>query len=139
MGEHGTFDKIKRQRITEEEFQKVVSSVNSIIGDMLTLIWHTGMRPYEICEMRPFDILRDDPECWIYIPGRDNTPVGMHKPSLRLSVVHHRSTSNLAACFWSVFIAWRCRQLARCKVTAICRPPLSGYSLMNRARTTNKN
>ena len=37
------------------------------------------MRPYEICEMRPFDILRDDSECWIYIPGRDKTPVGMHK------------------------------------------------------------
>ena len=46
---------------------------------MLTLLWHTGMRPYEICDMRPYDILRDDPECWIYIPGRDNTPVGMHK------------------------------------------------------------
>ena len=79
MGEHGTFDKIKRKRITEEEFQKVISGVNSVIGDMLTLIWNTGMRPYEICEMRPFDILRDDPECWIYIPGRDKTPVGMHK------------------------------------------------------------
>jgi len=79
MGEHGTFDKIKRQRVTEEEFQKVINSVNNVIGDMLTLIWHTGMRPYEICEMRPFDILRDDPECWIYIPGRDKTPVGMHK------------------------------------------------------------
>ena len=79
MGEQGTFDKIKRNRITEEEFQRVVGSVNSIVGNMLTLIWHTGMRPYEICEMRPFDILRDDPECWIYIPGRDKTPVGMHK------------------------------------------------------------
>ncbi len=79
MGEHGTFDKIKRKRVTEEEFRKVISCVNSVIGDMLTLIWHTGMRPYEICEMRPYDILTDDPECWIYIPGRDKTPVGMHK------------------------------------------------------------
>lgn len=79
MGEHGTFDKIKRQRITEDEFQRVLGCVNSVIGDMLTLLWHTGMRPYEICDMRPYDILRDDPECWIYIPGRDKTPVGMHK------------------------------------------------------------
>ncbi|MHC5173184.1 MAG: tyrosine-type recombinase/integrase [Planctomycetota bacterium] len=79
MGERGTFDKIKRPRITEEEFQKVINCVNSVVGDILTLLWHTGMRPYEICEMRPFDILRDDPECWIYIPGRDKTPVGMHK------------------------------------------------------------
>ena len=79
MGEHGTFDRIKRKRITEEEFQKVIGCVNSVIGDMLTLVWHTGMRPYEVYEMRPFDILRDDTECWIYIPGRDKTPVGMHK------------------------------------------------------------
>ena len=37
------------------------------------------MRPYEVCEMRPFDILTDDPDCWLYIPGRDKTPVGDHK------------------------------------------------------------
>lgn len=89
MGDQGTVDRIKRRRVTEEEFQKVISCVNSVIGDMLTLIWHTGMRPYEICEMRPYDILRDDPECWIYIPGRDKTPVGMHKTtgSERIKVV----------------------------------------------------
>lgn len=89
MGDHGTVDRIKRRRVTEEEFKKVVSCVNSVIGDMLTLTWHTGMRPYEICEMRPYDILRDDPECWIYIPGRDKTPVGMHKTtgSERIKVI----------------------------------------------------
>jgi len=81
-GEQGAKDTIKRTRVTEEEFRKVVSCVNSVHADMLTLIWHTGMRPYEICEMRPFDILTDDPECWIYIPGRDKTPVGMHKTTI---------------------------------------------------------
>jgi len=79
MGEKGAIDKIKRQRVTEEEFNKVASISTSVIGDMLRLVWYTGMRPYEICEMRPFDILRDDSECWIYIPGRDKTPVGQHK------------------------------------------------------------
>ena len=79
IGERGAKDNIKRSRVTEEEFNKVVSVCTSVVGDMLRLVWHTGMRPYEICEMRPFDILRDDPECWLYIPGRDKTPVGMHK------------------------------------------------------------
>jgi integrase len=37
------------------------------------------MRPYEVCDMRPFDILYDDPDCWLYVPGRDQTPVGRHK------------------------------------------------------------
>ena len=79
MGEKGAKDNIKRGRITEEEFNKVVSVLTSVIGDMLKLVWHTGMRPYEICEMRPYDILKEDSECWIYIPGRDHTPIGKHK------------------------------------------------------------
>lgn len=79
MGEKGTKDNIRRKKVTEEDFFKVVSCVNSVIGDMLTLIWHTGMRPCEVCEIRPYDILTDDPECWLYIPGRDETPVGLHK------------------------------------------------------------
>ncbi len=79
MGENGARDNIKRKRVSEEDFNKVIGVVTSVIADMLKLIWHTGMRPYEICEMRPYDILRDDAECWVYIPGRDKTPVGNHK------------------------------------------------------------
>jgi len=79
MGDEGTIDKSKRVKVSKEELLKVVDSVNSVVGDMLKLIWYTGMRPYEVCEMRPYDILRDDPECWLYIPGRDKTPVGKHK------------------------------------------------------------
>lgn len=29
--------------------------------------------------MRPFDFLMDDPDCWLYVPGRDKTPLGDHK------------------------------------------------------------
>ncbi len=79
IGERGAKDNIKRGRVTEKEFYKVLGIVTSVIGDMLKLVWHTGMRPYEICEMRPYDILRDDSECWLYIPGRDKTPIGKHK------------------------------------------------------------
>jgi len=79
IGERGAKDNIKRERITEEEFNRVLGVVTSVIGDMLRLVWHTGMRPYEICEMRPYDILRDDSECWLYVPGRNHTPIGKHK------------------------------------------------------------
>jgi integrase len=79
MGETEASDNPKRRRVTEEEFWKVINAVSGVVGDMLQLIWHTAMRPYEVCDMRPFDILCEDPECWLYIPGRDQTPVGEHK------------------------------------------------------------
>ncbi len=79
MGDTDAPDNARRRRVTKKEFRKVVRTVSSVVGDMLQLIWLTAMRPYEVCEMRPYDILRDDPECWIYIPGRDQTPVGQHK------------------------------------------------------------
>ena len=79
IGESEAADNHKRKRIIEEEFEKVLAKVNPVVADMLKLIWLTAMRPYEVCEMRPFDILRDDPKCWLYIPGRDRSPVGRHK------------------------------------------------------------
>ena len=69
----------KRRKITEQEFRRVVRAVNSVVGDMLRLAWSTAMRPGEICKMRPFDIIRDDPDCWLYVPGRDKSPLGEHK------------------------------------------------------------
>jgi integrase len=69
----------KRKKVKPEEFVKVINNVNPVVADMLRLIWHTAMRPSEVCKMRPFDIIKDDPECWLYIPGRDQSPVGEHK------------------------------------------------------------
>lgn len=61
------------------EFEKVAQHATMVVADMLRLIWLTAMRPGEICRMRPFDILRDEPDCWLYIPGREKSPVGDHK------------------------------------------------------------
>jgi len=41
MGDAEAFDNPKRQRITREEFDKVVRAVNSVIADILRLMWHT--------------------------------------------------------------------------------------------------
>jgi integrase len=79
MGDAGAPDKAKRPRVTEEEFKKVVGAVNPVVGDMLRLVWHTAMRPQEVCSMRPSDIVRGDSDCWVYVPGRESTPVGDHK------------------------------------------------------------
>jgi len=72
-------DSARRPKVTSDEFNRVVEQVNRVVADMLRLIWYTAMRPGEVCRMRPFDILRDDPQCWIYVPGRDESPVGAHK------------------------------------------------------------
>ncbi len=79
MGDTEAPDNHRRARVTEEDFWKVIDVVSNVVGNMLQLIWYTAMRPYEVCDMRPFDFLCDDPDCWLYIPGRDQTPVGRHK------------------------------------------------------------
>ena len=79
IGTARAFDNTKRTRVSEKEFNKVLKHLGSVVADMLKLLWHTGMRPNEVCSMRPFDIIRDDEDCWLYIPGRDQGPVGKHK------------------------------------------------------------
>ena len=77
-------DKLKRAPVTDAEFERVTKHLTTVVADMLRLIWFTAMRPSEVCRMRPYDITRDDPECWLYIPGRDASRVGDHK------MAHHR-------------------------------------------------
>lgn len=79
IGRTAAIDKIKRAAVTEEDFEKSLSKVNSVVADMLRLIWLTAMRPGEVCRMRPIDIDRRRQECWLYVPGRDISPVGDHK------------------------------------------------------------
>ena len=79
IGQDDVHENGKRRRVTEKEFKAVLKAVSPVIADMLGLVWYTAMRPYEVCDMRPSDILKDDSECWIYIPGRDESPFGKHK------------------------------------------------------------
>ena len=72
-------DTLKRAMVKKSEFEKVVASVSPVVADMLRLMWETAMRPSEVCRMRPLDILRNDPDCWLYVPGRDVSLVGDHK------------------------------------------------------------
>jgi integrase len=72
-------DRPKRATVTLKEFSKVTEKLTSVVADMLHVIWATAMRPSEVCRMRPFDIRRDDPDCWLYVPGSDASDVGDHK------------------------------------------------------------
>jgi integrase len=72
-------DKIKRAPITLDEFNKVTGTLTSVVADICRIMWATAMRPSEACRMRPIDISRDDPDCWLYVPGSDAGPVGDHK------------------------------------------------------------
>ena len=78
-GQDNVHENHRRGIVSEKEFRKVLKKANPVAGDMLRLIWLTAMRPYEVCDMRPYDILTDDKECWLYIPGRDKSPIGDHK------------------------------------------------------------
>ena len=82
-------DTVKRPQVTIEEVQKLAANLNGTRADLLWVLWHTGMRPDEACRMRPIDIIRGDPDCWLYIPGSDAGPVGDHKTSYygRLHVI----------------------------------------------------
>ena len=79
IGRTAAKDKLKRVAVTTEEFDAVTERISHVVADMLRLMWLTAMRPSEVCRLRPYDILRDDPSCWLYIPGRDVSLMGDHK------------------------------------------------------------
>ena len=79
VGRTSAKDTSKRAPVTREGFDKVAEKLTSVVADMLRIIWATAMRPSEVCRMRPVDIIRDDPDCWLYVPGSDASPVGDHK------------------------------------------------------------
>ena len=85
-GQTAAKDNPKRALVTEQEFDKVSQHLTNVVADMIRLIWFTAMRPDEVCRMRPFDIVREDSECWIYIPGRDAGVCGDHKTAYRQRV-----------------------------------------------------
>jgi integrase len=39
----------------------------------------TGCRPDEVCRLRPIDLDRKNPVCWVYRPGSDQGQHGQHK------------------------------------------------------------
>jgi integrase len=55
----------------------------SPVAAMVELQWLTGMRSGEVRIMRTLDIDRTNPDCWLYRPGTDAGPNGLHKNAWR--------------------------------------------------------
>jgi integrase len=53
------------------------------VATMLAIQWLTASRSQDVRRMRPMDIDRTDPKCWLYRPGSDAGPFGSHKNAWR--------------------------------------------------------
>jgi hypothetical protein len=53
------------------------------VAAMVELQWLTGMRSGEVLIMRTLDIDQSNPACWLYRPGSDAGPNGLHKNAWR--------------------------------------------------------
>ena len=78
-GHPGARENRRRPKVTREEFDKVVAVVNPVVADMMRVLRFSVCRPSEVLVMRSMDIRRDDPNCWLYVPGSDIDEYGDHK------------------------------------------------------------
>lgn len=58
--------------VAEQEMNAVLPHVTAVVADMIRLQWRTGMRPGEVCIMRPIDIDTTG-KSWLYRPSRHKT------------------------------------------------------------------
>jgi len=56
--------------VSDEHVEAVVPLVTPVIAAMIRMQRLTGMRPQEVVLMRPGDVDRSDPGCWVYRPHR---------------------------------------------------------------------
>jgi len=72
-------DNLKRAKVTDDEFNRVVAAVNPTMGAMMKVLRYTVCRPAEVICMRLMYFRMDVPECWLYVPGSDKGEFGDHK------------------------------------------------------------
>ncbi len=58
--------------VSLEQVKAVLPHVSRVVGDMIRLQWYTGMRPGEVCIMRPIDLDMTG-ETWLYRPAWHKT------------------------------------------------------------------
>lgn len=66
--DHNVRHRPPRRAATWAELVALCRAAPVTIRAMLLLGWFTGARPGEICQMRPCDLDRADPGCWLYRP-----------------------------------------------------------------------
>src|SRR5262249_10515528 len=79
---HGKSEARETERVrpvSHEHVDAMLPFRPSHVRAMVELQLITGMRPAEVCLLRPIDIDMSNPTCWVYRPGSDQGPHGTHK------------------------------------------------------------
>jgi integrase len=63
----------------QDHFEAALPHMPPVVRAMAVFQLLTGCRPDEACRLRPVDIDRPNPSCWVYRPGSDQGPHGQHK------------------------------------------------------------
>lgn len=79
--------------VPEEDLEPVISHCLPVVGDMARLQLLTGMRPGEVCQLRPCDVDRSGP-VWVFRPGSHKTE--HHEGSERVIFIGPRAQAVLA-------------------------------------------
>jgi integrase len=66
--------------VSEADFKATLPKVNLVVRDMLLILWHSGMRPGEVCRLKPGDVDRSA-GVWLYRPGQHKT---LHRGGVRI-------------------------------------------------------
>lgn len=56
--------------VSDAHVEAVLLRVNPVVAAMIRVQRLTGMRPQEVVYLRPIDVDRSDPACWVYRPER---------------------------------------------------------------------
>ena len=62
----------ERKPVPLDDVRKTAAELSPILRDLLRVLVGTGMRPSEVCNMRPCDIVRDG-DVWFYRPAKHKT------------------------------------------------------------------
>ncbi len=65
--------------VPQEHVDAALPFMPPAVRAMVRLQLLTGCRPEEVCRLRPVDLDRSDPACWVYRPGSDEGEHGRHK------------------------------------------------------------
>lgn len=62
-----------------DQVEATLPCMTSMVRAMVRFQLLTGCRPDEVCRVRPLDIDKQNPSCWVYRPGSDQGSHGQHK------------------------------------------------------------
>jgi integrase len=78
-GKTGARETKKVRPVPQEHIDAALPFMPPAVADMVRLELLAGCRPEEVCVLRPMDLDRSDPRCWVYRPGSDRGEHGAHK------------------------------------------------------------